>query len=228
MNVKKQYFDFTLIELLVVIAIIAILAAMLLPALSSARNRAKAIQCVNNLKQTGLSMQFYAQDYDDFIVPVYCWWNNADTNWCGMLPTINPTPLTAAEFSAKLAANPDYAAVLQCPSLLGSDRPNGIGYQMNMMASYQQNWHDARGVKECAWRRLSSIAKASQFVVFMDGTKNTPFGDYCGAHKDYVHNATYKISYQRHNKQMNTALADGHVEPIKVLNGDEQVTWYWY
>ena len=58
---------FTLVELLVVISIIAVLAAMLLPALNKARSKAQAIQCVSNLKNIGLCLQNYTGSYNDFI-----------------------------------------------------------------------------------------------------------------------------------------------------------------
>ncbi|MGI6354040.1 MAG: type II secretion system protein [Lentisphaerae bacterium] len=83
-NVRKgrQRGHFTLIELLVVIAVIAILAAMFLPALSSARAKARSISCINNLKMSGITLILYADSNDDYF-PILrqnnCFWSRTLT-----------------------------------------------------------------------------------------------------------------------------------------------------
>jgi len=70
---KQRKSAFTLIELLVVIAIIAILAAILFPVFAQAREKARAISCVSNLKQLGLAAMMYVQDYDETYPGVWQW-----------------------------------------------------------------------------------------------------------------------------------------------------------
>lgn len=107
---RDQRKAFTLIELLVVIAIIAILAAILFPVFAKAREKARQISCLSNMKQIGMAIEMYPQDYDEYEVPQDNYYYTSDPNFGWWTELLYP-----------YIKNDD---VFKCPSNPNANQPN--------------------------------------------------------------------------------------------------------
>jgi prepilin-type N-terminal cleavage/methylation domain-containing protein/prepilin-type processing-associated H-X9-DG protein len=197
---------FTLIELLVVIAIIAILAAMLLPALSRAKTRAQGTQCLNNVKQLQVAWQLYADDNGDGIAPAEGGSPGTNQSWCAGNFTANLPDCTNLVMlkNSLLGRYTGATGIYKCP---GDTTINVRTMSANCAMNSDDNLPGFT-----YFRKTTSVPSSSYYFVFIDESTKT------------IDNAHFLINFNQnysaavfgdnpaayHGRSGNLSYVDGH------------------
>ncbi len=195
----KQHYKLTLIELLVVIAIIAILASILLPALSQARDRAHAIACTNNMKQIGQATQMYVNESDDYLP-----YGNKPSG----------VPLTRWQLQIfDLKNNKSQQRILLCPKDLYRVK-NSTTYSQFVDGLFSYGFNRLLQLNQT---KVTSLRRPSETILYCETAKisssGVPGAGYYGLYHWYTEN--WWAAYPRHNSACNTTWLDGHVSAVR-------------
>ncbi len=211
---KKRLINFTLIELLVVVSIIAILAALLLPALAKARDKAKSGKCTAQLKQMGVLVMYYHDDYDSWIVPADQK-NPTDSNIINSL-NVGPDMFWAESLGAYyLKSEALYRQVFTCPAMPGPFGKNLDGYQYThygicpYVSGSITGSFGIGGTYAVGPVKMAKYKRPSELILLADSDRGQ-----VGYVLSYI-----SFFYPRHNVfYANSLYLGGHVAPIKAAS----------
>jgi hypothetical protein len=218
---------FTLIELLVVIAIIAILAALLLPALSSAKQRSWSATCISNLRQIGLGMKMYADENNESYPE-----SGSTIYWDQIDPKTKRHGWTQQIIAATLNTN-----VYHCPGnvQLPSDKQSPFNYFNSGRAAFIASSPDPTS-RHFAATKSGQILFPTAYVLSGDTIDNAGYFDPADCDKDdYVQDCvggelgvpkSEQVRWKAHGQGQNLLFADGHVKYYQGYNTNEMTFRY--
>jgi prepilin-type N-terminal cleavage/methylation domain-containing protein/prepilin-type processing-associated H-X9-DG protein len=195
---------FTLIELLVVIAIIAILAGMLLPSLSKAKERGNTMRCLNNVKELGLAMQMYGDENDGLLPMAHAvqTWNDT-----------NPVPWTRPLLTYFHNTN-----ILKCPSMSQFYDKSPYSYFMGARGAFVEEGFQRASVD------LQKMQMPSAYIV--SGDCNFPFDDTDADPDNYSQDTLFGFKSPAHDQRLNILFGDLHVKSYQNFTPEEMTFAY--
>lgn len=202
---------FTLIELLVSISIIALLIALLLPALSQARATARNLLCGSQIRQMGLGVELYRADFNQYYLPIVGW--NPHQLWPTILARYTHTALDATGVASSSFVRIDPDSIFFCPEVSAT---MNAGVVRNVSYGYNRfgtggNSIDAALQYQRIHQELPS--PPSQTLLFVDSdSKSATTTD--GWYEAYHHFNTLQFARHHGDTTANVVFADGHVKSL--------------